>query len=33
MNRPAMNATIGSFEPVSWTYCASWAYIRPPGSV
>ena len=33
MNRPAMNATIGSREAFSVTHAASWASIRPPGSV
>src|SRR4030095_10892734 len=33
MKRPAMKATIGSFESFSVTYRASSASMRPPGSV
>src|SRR5829696_2727108 len=33
MKRPAMNATIGRRESLSLTHSASWASMRPPGSV
>ena len=33
MNLPAMKATIGRRELLSLTHCASWASMRPPGSV
>src|ERR671910_758153 len=33
MNLPAMKATIGSRESFSVTHSASWASMRPPGSV
>ena len=33
MNLPAMNATIGSRESLACVHSASWASMRPPGSV